>query len=365
MLSETVADHVSPVNSKLTSSHSLHMPVLYNKSKDCISVSDPIIDKLAVSFTLKDDTHQKTVLEDAKSLIGDDNSDLFFKRGIIRSKIGKSAAAFILHAPNPIGSLEGPWRRRSRAYVTIGGPGKASGRLEYNPAKWNPAQQRHLKWELSRLFLLDPGSTYDIPTWPCWPDVTFAKVVGQGRITKVHVAIDLFGYAMDDLAWWKSKTDRTVLCSKGALESIYLGTFSKENASKVCIYDKTEQMREYFKKDKTQLLAIVDNWVRVEARLRNPNIMVSCLGQLPNPLQGIYCAQPDIAFQLANYPPPTGRGPHKAAMCHAGVPEILATIPCAITRKKLSNALTESKPPLWDVAKLWKTRPGIPEIFLV
>lgn len=358
MLSKTVADHVSPVNNKLNLNANPACSGAYDKEGDSISISSPIIDKIAIAFQIDDQTHRKTVLEDAKHLTADVKGDLFKSRGIIRGKIVGSSASLSLYAPNPQGSLEGPWRQRSPAHIKIGGMGTIIGRLEYNPAKWSLAQQRHLRQEVSRIFLLHPGPDYDIPTWACDENVTFTKVIGQGRVTKIHVALDLIGYAMDDVVWWNGRPDRTLFAKKEGLKSIYLGPFSDKKASKFCIYDKTAEMRSAAGTNKAELLAIPESWIRVEARLRNPNVMASELAQLTNPFLKLNCAIPDSAFQIANYPPAEGRGPHKLAMRYAGVPAFLSSIPNPLIRQKLASALTASRPLVYTPVTIWKKWPA-------
>lgn len=369
---QTVAEHTGTVKPKHVVGLTQEALGFYNKKGGGIPYLSPVfIDKLAVAFEINDIWQEGAILE-TWFYDTDKGNTLFADRGLFPGKRSKTSAKVSLHAPNPPGSVEGPWRKDSPAHLAMGG--HTFGRLEYNPSNWTPHQMSHMQIQLERILHLKPNVSCEVDDY-AHGDLTLGQVSGLGSATRLHVTVDLFGYAFDELAWWDvSKQGQAYIKDKSRGEdkapgkTLYIGPYASKTANKFCIYDKAAYERKKYAKDKASCALIPDKWIRVEACINNPNIRVECLNILKNPFKSLRCAHIASAFKQASYPPPDNRGPYGLSLARAGVPDTLASIANPLLRNKLKVALDASTPPCWDIKELWVGWPAalvktIPSVF--
>lgn len=347
---QTVAEHTGTVKPK-------HVPIFpqtdqgfYNKKGDGhASISPVFIDKIALTFHLQDIDHIPSIREE---LLDTNKEGLAFKHhGLIDLKLPKSSRlSFSLLAPNPPGSVDGPWCKDSLLHVQLFHGVRPTVRIEWNPANWNAPQVAHAWAQLTRFLLL--ASEGDSPLLGYTP-LTLLHLLRGASITKVHATVDISGITMDEIAWWDGKQDRTSIGKGIKHGTSYLGPFDKR-ANKTCIYDKGRHLAET---GAFKLPDETEKRVRVEVRANGMKVRGECLHQLTNQFRKLQCSSIREALAIAGVAPEL-RGLSQAALTRMGVPDALLLLPTPAYRKNLETALLASRLPLWNPAQIWKGWPA-------
>ena len=189
--------------------------------------------------------------------------------------------------------------------------------LDLNPEALTPSGMAHLCDMLQHIF--------GVP-WPTW---RFA------RVSRVDVAIDLWGVVLTDWVWdLPKRTAREVICRQREVRTVYLGA---KRASPLVIYNKGKQNPD---------MAAGGALTRVEYRAKYTGLVLDLL-TLVNPLREVIVFDPTkLAYA----------DPHRAALRAVGhlhgLKGIVRTFPDS-QRKVIEHRLTEAKAVWWQPLKIW------------
>ena len=116
------------------------------------------------------------------------------------------------------------------------------------------------------------------------PAFRYERAYYEGHVSYLELACDVIGPQIYDFIYWKDKTRKSLIyiTSKGEKGAIYLG--SKNSDLYFCIYNKAKQLKETGQD--TQL----NNFLRIEARLRRTKLKPYQLGHLENPFMKLNIA---------------------------------------------------------------------------
>ncbi|MEI6200596.1 MAG: hypothetical protein WCP68_01450 [Enhydrobacter sp.] len=228
-----------------------------------------------------------------------------------------------VHVPNssPDG-VQGPW---SKDYVLLqASPRNGQGgylRAEWNPARFNPEQKAHIFKSLDDYLDLPPPR------------------VGEAKVTRADVAIDLPGVWIGDYAFERTKSPiRNLVFYKDELQTLYMG---RRFHGQCRVYDKSAQMG-----DTTKELT------RVEV-CASPNRPAGQLHTLQNPFKSIRVT--DLAKIDLGVGAPHMRSLRRA-MRAEGMTGPLSDFP-TLAAMKHKAAIAAAGATFWDPVALWETWP--------
>jgi hypothetical protein len=306
------------------------------------------------------------------------------KIGVSSNKPKKPIVFSISGVPQPQNGLEGPTPFIDRLSATLKVPDGSVGK-EITSAHWSVTSDQTVFGPAKpskgyrKAYHLKLASVADSTKWPhyqfAWAEDVLTKIrldfipidlgkdgmidlhaivttlmpggwtyfIGHGRITRIDVAVDLPGVTMNDFHPLPSGCVKNVARNrKGQLQTIELGG-SKGNQT--VLYDR-----------KAKRIAHKKPWkgkegVRVERRLRMPNLWLRDLAQLQNPFGAValiasYVPQPDFE---------TNSGRWLQFMCTVqvlGLPSALATLPSA-RRTKYRAHLSSHSSDIWKPESLF------------
>lgn len=167
-------------------------------------------------------------------------------------------------------------------------------------------------------------------------------VVKHGRVTRLDVAVDLYGLTMDSFHFVPKKTAHTTrLFPSGHLETIYFG---KPKSSQTVIYDRS--------KKRAGLSQTVAQSVRVERRMKpNGQMKLSSLPSITNPFTG-------MRMSIALPAPPKSAKENEWALFSdsvekRGLPAALALLPKDRAKAYKAHVLTQELPE-WTPEVIWQ-----------
>ena len=175
-------------------------------------------------------------------------------------------------------------------------------------------------------------------------------LVKHGRVTRLDVAVDLFGATMNSIHLQPKKVGHMMrLFPTGELESIYIG---KPKSAQTVIYDRSKK-----RANKGQSIS---QCVRIERRLKPGSLKLSNLPDIPNPFAGS-----TLVVKLPGPPSPAKAwewSMFSDCVERRGLPAALALLPK--DRAKIYKAHIQSHQlPAWDPDAIWKGwRPMLQEL---
>ena len=204
------------------------------------------------------------------------------KYGIVRSySPGCRGYAVSIEGKAPLNQSPLIWSSKA-AYLLQVSPKKGKKpwlRLDLNPDALTPSGMAHLCDMLQHIF--------GVP-WPTWQ---------SARVSRVDVAIDLWGVALTDWVWdLPKRSAREVICRQREVRTVYLGA---KRASPLVIYNKGKQNPD---------MAAGGALTRVEYRAKYTGLVLNLL-TLVNPLREVIVFDPTkLAYA----------DPHRAALRAVG-----------------------------------------------
>lgn len=148
-------------------------------------------------------------------------------------------------------------------------------RFEWNPSKAGAEGQAEIREILSQLL---PGGP--------------ARLIGEGKVSRLDVAVDLPGITPDDLIVeaLRRRKRHIYIGPDGYIETLYLGS---SRSNQVTVYDRAQQ-------SKMQSIAPPDvPTTRIEVRLKQPGSFLK-LPDIPNPFEKVKVFGPfNIDFETA------------------------------------------------------------------
>ena len=242
------------------------------------------------------------------------------KYGIVRSySPGCRGYEVSIEGKAPLNQSPLIWSSKA-AYLLQVGPKKGKKpwlRLDLNPEALTPSGMAHLCDMLQHIF--------EVP-WPTWQ---------SARVSRIDVAIDLWGVALTDWVWdLPKRSAREVICRQREVRTVYLGA---KRASPLVIYNKGRQNPD---------MAAGGALTRVEYRAKYTGQVLSLL-TLVNPLREVIVFDPTkLAYA----------DPHRAALRAVGhlhgLKGIVRTFPDS-QKKVIEHRLTEAKAVWWQPLKIW------------
>lgn len=276
------------------------------------------IDKISLTFNIKDKEHQKFIAGQLIDLPKDIDS------GWTSGQRKNYRYAARLHASAPTGGpVHGKW---TKDYVLLqAAPRNGEGgylRAEWNPARFAGAQAHYLISQLDDVLDLPPPE------------------LGKANVTRADITVDLPGVCIRDFVFERSNSPiRRVISRAGELQTLYFGT---KASGQVCIYDKGAHLGD-------QSLVLT----RVEVHTR-PNRPAAELATLKNPFSTIRAY--DVMGAVLDIGKPHQRTLARAAQ-HAGIQAALRDFPAAAAAG-LQAALLSNPAPFWKPEQLWETWPA-------
>jgi hypothetical protein len=257
--------------------------------------------------------------------------------GRITTRGGRYETALRVHAPNPPGDPNGKW---SKVFALLQcNPRNGMGgylRLEFNPAKWSPQAKSHLFGTVSAVTQHTPQ---------------FNQLLGNGKLTRFDVAMDVYGIRPDGYLWELSRCPyRDPVVHFGMPETIYLGNRSAAAGKGIVrVYDKGIEM------GAPDLVL-----TRIERDCRSNTLRVRDLFDLPNVFRNVHCwdAHAALSHLGAHGIPPMFRSMFHDSCAYRGLPHALARVDSEQLRQRLEAAIRSSVPAFWDLNAIWSLWPA-------
>jgi len=212
-------------------------------------------------------------------------------------------------------------------------------RLEFNPTALGKPGIAFLKQQLEALVL---------------DGLSFAKVMTDGRVTRLDVAVDIVGVNISDLLVnvQTSGKQHWYYSANGKQETGYFGIVKGDNNAKWKAYNKRQQL-----KDTTETPVAQADGGLSHTRLEytyTPMKPLPLLGDLPNRFTEVSVAYPTA---------PKGIKHHDWAFfvdscSRRGEAAALALMPEGKTRNRYQNALKIAHAEFWRPAKIWEAWPA-------